>query len=164
MDFRIFRERLQGSKPSNWRIPYIIGKILECRCLKWVHMTHLDIWNTSYGQKKGQKSNCQMDFRFPYVQMACEGYNFASNLISMGSMHTKLRAIKVVEVLILGIQDSHLGIPRQNATWMLIPWLVTEYTIRGKVVASPKLGPWWVLWVWILPVVRPSTKSASIMH
>jgi RsiW-degrading membrane proteinase PrsW (M82 family) len=23
----------------------------------------------------------------------------------------------------------------------------TKYTIRGKVVASPKFGPWWVLWV-----------------
>ncbi len=50
MDFRIFKERLQGSKP--------IRKFLEHRCLKWVRMTHLDIWNTSYSEKKGRKSNC----------------------------------------------------------------------------------------------------------
>jgi len=24
--------------------------------------------------------------------------------------------------------------------WVLVPWLATKYTIRGKVVASPSLG------------------------
>jgi hypothetical protein len=32
---------------------YIIGKLLERRCLKSACIAHLDIWNTSYGQKKG---------------------------------------------------------------------------------------------------------------
>jgi hypothetical protein len=27
----------------------------------------------------------------------------------------------------------------------------TKYTIRRKVVASPKSTPWWVLWVWVYP-------------
>jgi hypothetical protein len=40
-----------------WDIIYIIWKLLECRCLKWACMTHLDTWNKSYGQKKGQESN-----------------------------------------------------------------------------------------------------------
>jgi len=31
--------------------------------------------------------------------------------------------------------------------WMWASWKGTKYTIRGKVVASPKSGPWWVLWV-----------------
>jgi hypothetical protein len=44
--------------PLDWGVPYIIGKILKCRCLKWARMTHLDIWNTSCGQKKGRESNC----------------------------------------------------------------------------------------------------------
>jgi hypothetical protein len=39
-------------------VPYIIEKLLELRCLKWAHIAHLDIWNISYGQKKGQESNC----------------------------------------------------------------------------------------------------------
>jgi len=30
---------------------------------KMGHMTHLDIWNTSYGQKKGRESNWQFDSR-----------------------------------------------------------------------------------------------------
>jgi hypothetical protein len=35
----------------------------------------------------------------------------------------------------------------RKAIWMWVPWRVTEYTIRGKVVTSPKSGPWWVLCV-----------------
>jgi hypothetical protein len=30
---------------------------------------------------------------------------------------------------------------------MLVQWPSTKYTIKGKVVASPKSGPWWVLWI-----------------
>jgi len=32
----------------------------------------------------------------------------------------------------------------RKAIWMWALWPATEYTIRGKVVASPKSGPWWV--------------------
>jgi hypothetical protein len=34
-----------GSRPNSldWGGPYIIKKLLERRCLKWAHMTHLDI-------------------------------------------------------------------------------------------------------------------------
>jgi hypothetical protein len=39
----------------------------------------------------------------------------------------------------------------QNDIWVLVPWPDTEYIIRGKVVASPKFGPWWVLWVCVCP-------------
>jgi hypothetical protein len=47
--------------------------------------------------------------------------------------------------------DSHLGVPRQNVIWVLVPWPCIQYTIKGKVVASPKFGPWWVLWVRVYP-------------
>jgi hypothetical protein len=40
---------------------YIIGNLLELKCLKWARIAHLDIFNTSYGQKKGIESNCQFD-------------------------------------------------------------------------------------------------------
>jgi hypothetical protein len=42
----------KGQNPLVWRFFYIIGKLLKLRCLKWARFTHLDIWNTSYGQKK----------------------------------------------------------------------------------------------------------------
>jgi hypothetical protein len=35
----------------------------------------------------------------------------------------------------------------QKPIWMWPSWKCAKYTIRGKVVASPKFGPWWVLWV-----------------
>jgi hypothetical protein len=53
----------RGQNAMDWGIPYIIGKILEHRCLKCTRMTHLDIWNTSYGQMKGRDSNWHFDSR-----------------------------------------------------------------------------------------------------
>jgi hypothetical protein len=81
----------------------------------------------------------------PCVHVAChipwkvldKGYNFALDLISIEDLHTKLWGPKVAKV------------PRQNAIWMWASWRGIKYIIRGKVVASPKSGPWWVLWVWI---------------
>jgi hypothetical protein len=45
----------------HWGIPYIIGKLPKSRCQKWAHMSRLDIYNISYGKKKGQESNWQFD-------------------------------------------------------------------------------------------------------
>jgi hypothetical protein len=73
-----------------------------------------------------------------------KGYSFAWNLISIGSLHTKLWGPKVAKVPALGISG-------QNAIWMWALWKCRKYIIRGKVVASPKFGPWWVLWVRICP-------------
>jgi len=39
-------------------------------------------------------------------------------------------------------ENSHLEVPRQNAIWMWALWRGTKYTIKGKVMASPKSGPW----------------------
>jgi hypothetical protein len=47
---------------------------------------------------------------------------------------------------------------------MLVPWPATKYTIRGKVVASPKFKLWWILWVWICPwlVLTPKVLQLCI--
>jgi hypothetical protein len=42
----------KGQNTLHWGVLYIIRKLSKCRCPKWVRMTHLDICNTSYGQKK----------------------------------------------------------------------------------------------------------------
>ncbi len=143
---------------------YLDRKIAPCYCngicLKWAHMTHLDIWKTSYGQKKGRESNWKFDSQPLKVMnwpdsLACrwcatycwkalnKGYNFALDLTAIGRLQRKLWGPKVVGVPSLGI----LRIPWQNAIWMWPSWRGIEYIIRGKVVASPKSGPWWVLWV-----------------
>ncbi len=63
-------------------------------------------------------------------------------------------------------QDSHLGvwILGQNAIWMWSWWRGIENTIRGKVVASPKSKPWWILWVqgWPWHVLAPKMLKLCI--
>jgi len=46
----------KGQNSMACGVIYIIGKILKLRCLKWSLIAHLNIWNTSYGQKKGRES------------------------------------------------------------------------------------------------------------
>jgi hypothetical protein len=62
------------------------------------------------------------------------------------------------------ILDSQLGVLGENDIWVLILWPCTKYTIRGKVVASPKSRLWWVLWVWICPwlVLAPKVFQLCI--
>jgi hypothetical protein len=43
-------------------------------------------------------------------------------------------------------RTPNLGILRQNDIWVQVPWPSTKNNIRGKVVASPMSGLWWVLW------------------
>ncbi len=118
----------KGQNSMDWKIPYIIGKILELRCLKWARTTHLDIWNTSYGQKKGRELNWQFDLRPLKVGnhpnfLTCrwhptyssknldKGYNFALDFISIEGLHEKLWACKVAGVLTMRISG-------QNVIWM----------------------------------------------
>jgi len=129
-------------------------------------MTHLDTSNTSYGQKKGRESNWQFDSRPLKVEnfpdfLVCRrratyrwkslnnGYNFASNLISSEVYKQCYEPPKSRESQLWEFRDSHFGVPKQNAIWMWALWRGTKYTIRGKVVASPKSEPWWILWVWV---------------
>jgi hypothetical protein len=64
-------------------------------------MTHLDIWNISYGQKKGRESNWQFDSQPQKVEnqpdflawkwkVLNEGYNFGLDLVQIGGLHKKL--------------------------------------------------------------------------
>ncbi len=119
----------RGQNSMACGILYIIGKILELRCLKWARIAHLKIWNTSYGQKKGQESNCQFDSRPEKVEnradsLVCKwratyywkaldkGYNFALDHISIRCMLAKLWGSKVTGVPTWVISD--LGVPRQK--------------------------------------------------
>jgi hypothetical protein len=64
------------------------------------------------------------------------------------------------------VQDSHLGVLGQNAIWMWALWRGTKYTITGKVVDSPKFGPWWILWVQVCPwlVLAPKVLQLCTNH
>jgi hypothetical protein len=52
---------LRGQISLPWSVLYINEKLLKRRCPKWPCIVHLDICSSSYGQKKGRKSNCQFD-------------------------------------------------------------------------------------------------------
>jgi hypothetical protein len=59
-----------------------------------------------------------------------KGYNFASNLISIGGLSTKLWAPKVVGVLTLGILELPLGSPRTK--WHLSDGPVARHKVYYK--------------------------------
>jgi len=111
----ILENDFRGQNSTACDFFYIIEKLLEGRCLKWARITHLDIWNTSYGQKKGRESNCQFDFRPKKVgnrpdSLVCrwratycwkaldEGYNFALDRILIRGLLAKLWGSKVARV------------------------------------------------------------------
>jgi hypothetical protein len=44
-------------------------------------------------------------------------------------------------------RTPNLRVMRQNDIWVHALWLDIKNNIRGKVMASPKFGPWWILWI-----------------
>ncbi len=80
--------------------------------------------------------------------------NFALYLISIGDLHTKLRAPKVARVPTLGI----LG---EKAIWMFVPWPATKYTV-GEGGSFPQIRVVVNLVSLWLPVVHSNTKVLQL--
>jgi hypothetical protein len=181
MDSQAFIKQLQRSKLNELIIFYIIGNLLECKCLKWARMTNLGIWNTSYGQKKGCESNWQFNswplkvenhpdffmcrWRATYRSKTLnKDYNFALDLISIGGLHKKLWPAKSRESLLWEFQDSHLGIPGKKCH--LDVSLMEKHKIyyKGEGGGFPQVQAMVSLESPSLPVVHLSTKSVPTMH
>jgi len=118
----------RGQNTLYWSVFYTIGKVLECRCLKWPCMSHLDICTTSYGWKKCRKSNWQFDSQPLKVKNwpdpgVCrwsathrwkalkESYKFAWDVVPIIGWSEKLWTPKVPGVQIGTISGLHLGSP-----------------------------------------------------
>jgi hypothetical protein len=118
----------KGQNTSPWGVLHDIGKILKCRCRKWTRMSHLDIYNTSYGKKKGRESNWQFDSRSLKVgnrpdpgvhrwsvtdrwKSLNKSYRFALDLIPIWGMSKKLWTHKVPGVQTGTILGFLLGSP-----------------------------------------------------
>jgi hypothetical protein len=119
---------LRGQISMSCGALYINGKLLKRRCLKWACIAHLDIWNTSYDQKKGRKSNSRESTSFdspplkvgnqPEI-LGCrrratyhwkaldESYNFSLNRTSIRGLLAKLWIFKVPGV---PGEKSHLDV------------------------------------------------------
>jgi hypothetical protein len=135
----------KGQNPLDWGFPYIIGNLLERKCLKWAHMTHLGIWNSNCGQKKSWESNWQFDSRPLKVEnhpLVCrwhatylwkfvdESYNFVLDLILIRGVHKKLCAPEIVRVPTLGISGLPLGSPETK--WHLGAGLLAKHKVYYK--------------------------------
>jgi hypothetical protein len=122
----------RGQTLMDYGVLYINGKLLKRRCLKWARIAHLDIWNTSYGQKKGRESNYQFDSRPLKVgnrplsdvrfgsstrrwKALNKSYNFASDHIAIGGLLAKLWGSKVPGVPFDAISGLPLGSPGKNS-------------------------------------------------
>ncbi len=116
----------RGQNNLHWCVIYTIEKVLKCRCPKWSRMSHLDIYNTSYGRKKGRESNWQFDSRPLKVRNrpdtgVCrwsathlwkaleESYKFALDLIPIRGLSWELWAPKVPKVYTGTISGLLLG-------------------------------------------------------
>ncbi len=144
-------------------------------------ITHLDIWNTSYGQKKGQESNWQFDSWPPKVGnrldfFTCkwrvtyrwksldEGYNFVLDLISIRGLHAKLWGSKVTGVPTLAISGLPLG--NLGTKSHLDVGLVERHRVyyKGEGGGFPQVRVVVSLMSPSLFVTHLSTKSALTMH
>jgi hypothetical protein len=121
-----------GQKTSKWGVLYTIGKFLKCKCPKWPRMSHLDIYNPSYGQKKGRESNWQFDSRPLKVgnrpdpdvcsksekwrwKAFKESYKIPPDLIPIRGLSKKLWMPKVPRVQTGTISGLHFGSPGKKS-------------------------------------------------
>ncbi len=122
----------RGQNTSNWGVFYTVEKVLKCKCPKWPRMSHLDIYCTSYGRKKGWESNWQFDSRplkvgnRPYSGVCRwsatqswkaleESYNFALDLVPIWAWGEKLRTPKVSKVQTGTVSGLHFGSPGKKS-------------------------------------------------
>jgi len=153
-------------------VPYIIGKLLERRCLKWARITHLDIWNTSYGQKQGRESKWQFDSRPEKVKNRPDllgwrrratyrwkaldkSYNFSLDRTSIWSLLAKLCNSKVARVPAGGISGLPRGSPGRENSFGCGPRGEVQNILRWEGGGFPQVravvslvcpcSPWFVL-------------------
>jgi hypothetical protein len=144
-------------------------------------MTHLGIWNTSYGQKKGWESNWELDSwplkvrnRHDFVLYKWlmtyrwkdldERYNFALDLISIRGLHIKLWAPKVARVLVVRILGLPFGNPKTKCHLDASPMASHRVYFKGEGGGFPQV---WAVVSFVsssLPMVHLTTKSAPTMH
>ncbi len=87
-----------------------------------------------------------------------KSYNFTTNVTLIEGLHTKLWTSKVAKIPISRISILQLESPKTKC--MLALWPGTKNTIKGKVMASLKSGPWWILWIHVSSVHQKCSNYA----
>jgi hypothetical protein len=120
---------LEDQNTSHWGVLGVIGKFLKRRYRKCPRILDLNIWSTSYGQKKGRESNWQFDSRSLKVENRPapdarfgsairrwkdldEGYNFGSDLVAIQGWGEELCPPKVP-----GVQNRDTWVDFGTPTW-----------------------------------------------
>jgi len=177
-DFRKFRTRLQGSKHLALRCSLYLGKVLNCRCPKWLRMNHFEICSTSYGWKKGRESNWQLDSRPLKVRNQLDpsafrwnaihrrktfedSYNFASDRVPIWSWGEKLWTPKVSGVQIGTISRLHFGSPGKKCHSDASATEKRKEYYMGEDGGFPRVRAMVSQVNPRLPVAKPNTKSVQ---
>jgi hypothetical protein len=84
--------------------------------------------------------------------------------MSIGGLHTKLWPRKVIEVPTLGISRLPLGSPRTKCHLNAGPMAKHKVYYKGEGGGFPQVRAVVSLVSLSLPVARPSTKNALVMH
>jgi hypothetical protein len=128
---------LRGQNLLNWRLPYITRNLLRHKCLKWVHIIHLSIYNTSYGWKKVRSRSVnliidhyKLGITLNYI-CASDVPHIVGKFLTMlqlwldftliKGLHKKSWASKVARVLILRILKLPILESRENWHLGLVP-------------------------------------------
>ncbi len=93
-----------------------------------------------------------------------QDYNFASDLILIGGLHTKLWAPKVVGISILGISGLPLGSPRTKCHLGANPMARHKIYYKGEGGGFPQVRAVVNLMSPSLPMAHPSNKNVPYMH
>jgi hypothetical protein len=143
----------KGQKPLPWGILYIIGNLLKCRYPKWAHMTHLDICNTSYGQKKADSQIGSSTF--DHEKLGIDPIPLRASGVQYDVRKLSTRVITLVQTLSQSkvctrsyspaklrdsqpwqFRDSHLGVPGQKKPFGCHSRGVVQNILYG--------GRWWL--------------------
>jgi len=175
MDSQIFKKQLQGSKPIRLRIFLYHWKSFGTQMSKMGSHDPFGHSKDKLWPKKGLGVKCdssplKVDNSPNFL--ACrrnatyhwkaldEGYNFASYLISIGGLHTKLWAPKIAKVLIVGI--SRLG--NLGTKWHLGVGHVARHRVyyKGEGGGFPQVQVVMSFMSSCLPMARQCTKMFQL--
>jgi len=156
---KISKSNLRGQNSITCSIIYIIGKLLERRCLNgltlliWTSETQV-IAKRRAGSQTTSLTPDQNKSGIDPIYLATENLRHTIGNLSMRAttlLQTALRS----EVYLQNygapkLRESrwrNFGTPTRKSQerktiWMWASWRGPKYTIKGKVVASPKSGLW----------------------
>jgi len=120
----------RGQNTSDWGVLGVIEKVLKCKCPKWPRIGHLDIFSSTYGQKKGQETpdhkNSGIDLFLTFsdgVRWGVGKLSRRATTLVQTSLQSEVGARsyecpKSQESNPGQFWDSNLGVPGKRAIWM----------------------------------------------